>query len=132
MCTVSSSGLFDVADDIFGLGEVDPVVGAELHDELVLLLTTVDGDYTATHVLGILDSKMAKSSTSTGNDNPVSGGRLAVFQCAVNGNTLMRKPVSHGRQGDMENARTAQRMEAAASLLMPSGMGVTQCTYETR
>ena len=89
MCTVSSSGLFDVADDIFGLGEVDPVVGAELHDELVLLLTTVDGDYTATHVLGILDSKMAKSSTSTGDDNPISGGCLAVFQCAVNGNTLM-------------------------------------------
>ncbi len=66
MCTVSSCGLFDVAYDIFGLGEVDPVVGAEFHDELVLLLTTVDGDDTATHVLGVLDSKMAKSSTAPG------------------------------------------------------------------
>lgn len=91
MCPIASGGLFDVADDVLRLGEIDPVVGAELHNELVLLLAAVDGDDAAAHVLGVLDGKMAKSSTGAGDDNPVSGSCLAVLECAVNGKALMKK-----------------------------------------
>ena len=47
-----------------------------------------DCDDTETHRDGVLDGKMAKSSTRTGEDDPVTDLRTGVLDRAVDGDTL--------------------------------------------
>ena len=86
--TRPASDPLDLCDDILGLGEVDPSIRTELlHAKLTLLLSTVDGDYSKTHGFRVLDCKMAETSTSTRENDPVVGKGLGILEGAIYGNT---------------------------------------------
>lgn len=88
VCAVATSRSLDSRDNILRLLEVDPSICTETEAKLLLLLAAIDSDDPQTADLGVLDSKMTETSSSTGEDNPVSVLGLAVFDGAVDGDTL--------------------------------------------
>lgn len=74
-------------------------------------------------------TQMAKSSTSTGEYDPVTDVCAAVLECAVDRHALQCYLVGCGPDRTM--TLTAHRMDAASALSIPSGIGVTWLTYET-
>jgi hypothetical protein len=53
------NGSLDSLDDILLLLEVDPLLGTKLPHKLFLLITSIDGDNSDTHHVGVLDSQVS-------------------------------------------------------------------------
>lgn len=73
---------------------------------------------------------MSKSSTSTGESDPVADLGLRVLDGAVDGDTLCIAGKKMCESKFWERLLTAQRMEAASKDSSASGMGVTWLTHE--
>lgn len=84
--TSTTSGGTNVLDDVLRLLEIDPDLGAEALAKLLLLSTSVDGDDPQATSAGVLNGQVAKSSSGTGKNNPITGVGLAVLDRTVDGN----------------------------------------------
>lgn len=79
MGTFPASDCFDIGYDIFGSLEIEPSVCTELLDKSFLISTGVDGDNATAHVFGVLNRKMAKTSTSSWKNYPITSTSIAIF-----------------------------------------------------
>ena len=78
----------DVGDEVLGLLEVDPRLGAELHAQITLLRAGVDREHTQTHRDGVLHGEVTEPATGAWQDDPLADVRVAVFDGAVDGDAL--------------------------------------------
>jgi hypothetical protein len=84
--TIRCSLLY-IGDEILGCCEVDKYLAAELGDHLLLLVTGVDTDDTASHCLCVLASKRSETTTSTNDSDPLTGFDFGLLQSFVDSNT---------------------------------------------
>lgn len=78
----------DVLDKVLGLLEVDPLLSTKREDEVPLLSTGIDGKNTEASGSSVLDSQVSKSSSGTGENDPVADLGSAVLDGTVDGYTL--------------------------------------------
>lgn len=109
---LTPSGSLDVGNEVFGGLKINPSIGAERLDQLLLGSPSVDGNDLETHGLGVLDSKVTETATSTGKGNPITD------LCVGNLESLIRCDTSTEDRG-------------STSRIKGRGMGVTWLTKET-
>ena len=83
-----------------------------------------DGDDAEAHGNGVLDGQVTKTSTGTGEDDPVTDLGVRVLDGTVNCDTLRTRRQIRDRVV-LASRLTAQRMDAASWDERPSGMGET-------
>ena len=83
MSTITTGYVLDVLNDVLALLEIDPALCTELLSERFLLAARVDGEGTEAERVGVLDSKVAKSSSCTGDDDPLTGAEVGFLDRTV-------------------------------------------------
>lgn len=80
-------GSLDSLNHVGFLLEVKEDLSTEGLDELSLVITSINGNNTHSHSLGVLDGKMAKTTTGTGNADPLTRADLGFLQGTVASDT---------------------------------------------
>lgn len=80
--------LLDFLDHVLAFGEVDECSGAHLlQTHLLLVVSSVDGDHSQAHGLGVLLSKSSQSTTGSNNGNSLSWAGVRLLQALVHCDT---------------------------------------------
>ena len=72
--------------------EVQKHLGTQLLAHLILVLSGINGDNTASHGLGVLHAKVADTAASAGDDDPVAGLEVGFFEGGPDGCAGALKP----------------------------------------
>lgn len=80
--------VFDVLHDIFALLEIDPLLRAQPHHELLLVRAGVDGDDAQAHGARVLDGEVAEPAAGAGEDDEVADFSVGDFEGFVDGDAL--------------------------------------------